>query len=159
MLAKLAVAAAAAMTLAGCSGTAVGTAAQPVARASAPAAQTNVSNGLAAVASTYSLVAIDGHALPFAPAYMKGQGSSVTQVVSGTLTLQANGTFAVATKYREVEAKGVRLYDGKFGGSCAQDGDGYRMFAEGGGETVLTVSGDTATVDNEGILFRYLRQR
>jgi hypothetical protein len=110
------------------------------------------------VASTYSLVAIDGHALPYARVSSEGPGSSPTQVVSGTLDLHADGTFSMSTKYRAAEPQGVRVFDGQFSGACAPDGDAYRLYWNGGGETALTVSGDTVTVNNDGTLFRYVRR-
>jgi hypothetical protein len=161
MWARLALAAAAVTTLVGCNGGATGTAARPTASEPAPATvtQTGVSNGLAAVASTYSLVAIDGHGLPYTRVSAEGPSSSPTQVISGTLVLQANGTFTMSTKYRATEPQGVRVFDGKFDGACAPDGDAYRLYWNGGGETPLTANGDTVTVNNNGTLFRYVRVR
>jgi hypothetical protein len=160
MWAKLALAAAAVTTLVGCYGSTSGTTAQPVASAPAPTTITQTgANGLAAVASTYTLVAIDGHTLPYARSYSKGPVPSPTQVLSGTLSVQANGTFAMSTKYRAVERQVERVFDGQFTGACAPDGNGFRLYWDGGGETALNVRGDTATVDNDGVLFRYLRQR
>lgn len=157
---RSALAAAAVITLVGCTG-AVGSATRPTASAPAPATMTQAgaSNGLAAVASTYTLVAIDGHILPYARTNKDATTAARTEVVSGTLDLQPDGTFAMSTKYRAVEANGERLFDGKFNGACAPDGDRYRLYWNGGGETALTVSGDTATVDNNGTLFRYLKGR
>jgi len=156
----LALAAVVLSTVVGCTG-AVGAGARSSASAPAPATvtQTGVSNGLAGVASVYALAAIDGHALPYARVYTKDPAASVTQVVSGTLDLKPDGTFSMSTKYRAVEAQGERLFDGQFNGACAPDGDGYRLYWNGGGETALSVSGDTAIVNNDGILFRYLRRR
>jgi hypothetical protein len=161
MWARLALGAAAVTTLVGCNGGATGTAARPAAGAPAPAivTQTGVSNGLAAVASTYTLVAIDGHGLPYTRVSAEGPSPSPTQVISGTLVVQANGTFTMSTKYRATEPQGVRVFDGQFDGACAPDGDAYRLYWNGGGETALTVSGDTVTVNNDGTLFRYVRLR
>jgi hypothetical protein len=156
MFAKLALAAAV-TTLVGCS---AGPAARPVVSAPAPApvTQRGVSSGLASVASAYTLVAVDGHALPYAPADTKGETHSA-QVVSGTLDLQPDGTFTMSTQYRAVERQGDRVYDGKASGTCAPEGDDYRLYWNGGGETALTVSGDAVIVNNDGTLFRYLRRR
>lgn len=160
MWAKLAVAAAAVATLAGCNGGTVG-GTRPTASGPAPAVvtQTGASTVLAAVASSYALVAIDGHALPYAKVSSDAQAPAATQVIGGTLDLHADGTFTMSTKYRATEASGVRLFDGQFGGACAPYGDGFRLYWNGGGETALTASGDTVTVDNNGTLFRYLKQR
>jgi len=160
MWARLAFAAAIVTTLAGCNGGTVG-GTRPAASAPAPAivTQTGASTVLAAVASSYALVAIDGHALPYSQVSSDAQAGVATQVISGTLDLRADGTFMMTTKYRATEASGVRLFDGQFGGACAPDGDGYRLYWNGGGETALTASGDTVTVNNNGTLFRYLKQR
>lgn len=160
MRARLALAAAAAATLVGCGGGAVSTAARPVANAPAPTtvAQTGVSNGLAAVAGEYMLITIDDHALPYAHAYSKESSASAAQAVSGTLSLKADGTFAMSTTYRAVDAQGERRFDGRSSGACARDGDAYRLYWDGGGETALTVRGDTLAVTNDGVLFKYLKR-
>jgi hypothetical protein len=159
MWAKLALAAVAVSTLVGCYGPPV-PAAQPVVSAPAPTVtQAGVSTGIAAVVATYTLVSIDDHALPYARVYSKGPVPSPTQVVSGTLTVQPNGTFSMSTKYRAVEPTGERLFEGQFTGACAPDGDAYRLYWDGGGETALAVRGDTAIVTNDGVHFQYLRNR
>ena len=160
MLPKQALAAAAVMALVGCAGGA-GTSAHPLLStpASATATQTGVSSGVAAVASAYTLVAIEGHALPFAPVYGKDATVAPNQVVSGTLNLRPDGTFSVATTYRTPEPQGARTFDGHSNGACAPDGGAYRLFWDGGGETAMTAKGDTVTVTNDGVRFQYLRQR
>jgi hypothetical protein len=121
--------------------------------------QSGVATGIAAVAATYTLVSIDDHALPYARVYTKGPVPSPTQVVSGTLTVQPNGTFSMSTKYRAVEPQGERFFEGQFTGACAPDGDAFRLYWDGGGETALSVRGDTAIVTNDGVHFQYLRNR
>lgn len=157
MWARLALAAAAVSTLVGCYG-APSPAAQPVVSAPAPSTttQSGVSNGIAAAVATYTLVSIDDHALPYAR--VSSKESSPTQVVSGTLTVQPNGTFAMSTKYRAVEPQGEAFFEGRFTGACAPDGDAFRLYWDGGGETALSVRGDTAIVTNDGIHFQYLKQ-
>lgn len=156
MFARLAFAAAAVTALTGCAG---GGAARPIgAPAPAPAVQTAVSSGVSAVASAYTLVSVDGHGLPYARVDAKSETRSTTQIVSGTLDLRPDGTFTMSTQYRSVEPQGARQFDGKASGACAPDGDAYRLYWDGGGETKLTVSGNTVTVNNDGILFRYVRR-
>lgn len=120
--------------------------------------QTGTSNGLYAVAGTYGLLAVDDHALPYSPS-SKSSTLAPTQVVSGVLTLAVNGTFTLSTTYRTVDDQGERRFDGQFTGACARDGDDYRLFWEGGGETAVKTSGDTLTVDRDGVKFRYLKRR
>jgi hypothetical protein len=118
--------------------------------------QTGTSNGLYAIAGTYGLFAIDDHALPYSlPS--KDAGLMPTQVVSGVLTL--NVAFALSTTYRTLDEQGERRFDGQFNGACARDGDDYRLFWEGGGETAVKASGDTLNIDRDGVMFRYLKRR
>ena len=161
MCPRLAFAAAATMTLVGCNAGGAGTAARPLesAAAAATVAQTGVSNGLAAVASAYTLLAVDDHALPYASQRARGSDTPLTEVVSGTLNLERDGTFALSTTYRIAEPQGQRVYEGKFTGACAPQGDGFRLYSEGGGENTLTMKGDTVSVNNNGVVFRYLRRR
>jgi hypothetical protein len=120
--------------------------------------QTGTSNGLYAIAGTYGLFAIDDHALPYSlPS--KDAGLMPTQVVSGVLTLNVNGAFALSTTYRTLDEQGERRFDGQFNGACARDGDDYRLFWEGGGETAVKASGDTLIIDRDGVMFRYLKRR
>lgn len=154
-----ALATAALMTLVGCAGGAVGTTVQPRPQAGPPATvtQTRVSNSLDAVAGIYTLVAIDGHALPYTREAARVGTLAPTEVLSGTLVVNPNGTFTVSTQYRAMEPSGERRFAGLFSGACASVGDAYRLYWDGGGETVLTASGDTVTVDNEGARFQYKR--
>jgi len=155
MWARLAFSAAAVMTLAGCASGAAGTAAGAPAPATGRA---EAAGRLAAVAAEYTLVAIDGHALPYSPKADNDPGVAPTKVVGGTLTVRANGTFLMSTQYSATEAQGERRFDGQFSGSCAPQDEGFRMFWDGGGETPLTVKGDTVIVNNNGVRFHYLRQ-
>ena len=160
MWGRLLVAATVAVSVVGCS---VGIVKQPPATVeqgppTTTVVQTGTSNGLYAIAGTYALLAIDEHALPYTlPA--KDAGLPPTQVVSGTLALTVNGTFALSTAYRSFDDKGERKFDGQFTGACARDGDAYRLFWEGGGETAVKVSADTLTIDRDGAMFRYLKRR
>src|SRR5262245_17532197 len=81
--------------------------------------QTGTSNGLYAIAGTYGLTAIDDHALPYSP---RAQHTELRppQVMSGTLTLTVNGTFAVSTTYRTMDDQGEQRFDGQFNGACAR---------------------------------------
>ena len=120
--------------------------------------QTGTSNGLYVIAGSYDLMAVDNHTLPYSlPA--KDAGLLPTQVVSGTLTLNVAGSFALSTTYRALDDRGERRFDGQFTGACARDGDDYRLFWEGGGETAVKLSADTLMLDRDGVLFRYLKRR
>ena len=157
---KIALAAAAVLPLVGCASGGAGTAQPPVVwPVPAVAMQSGQSSIFGTAASDYTLLSIDGHRLPFAPAATSDAALPPAEVISGTLTLQPNGTFSMSTWYREAVSSGQRLFDNKSSGSCAPDGVGFRMFWDGGGDTQLSISGDSITVNNSGMLFRYLKRR
>ena len=154
---KLAFTIAAAMPLAGCaSSIGAGPSAAPAPAVTMQAGQSNL---FGAVASDYALVSVDGHALPYTPRAASDVSLLPTEIVGGTLTLRANGAFTIATTYRELKSTGLHSFDSKFSGACAPEGDAYRMFWEGGGNTQLAISGDTVMVNNGGVLFRFLKAR
>jgi hypothetical protein len=154
---KLAFTLAAVMPLAGCAGSISpgGSAAAP---APAVATQSGQSGVFGDAATTYALVSVDGHTLPYARA--SGDAGLVPAVIlSGSLLLQANGVFSMTTTYRETLAQGERVYEGKMTGACAPNADGFRMFSDDESEAQLSVSGDTAVVTSNRMVFQYLRRR
>jgi hypothetical protein len=160
MWGRLAVGATVAATVVGCSAGIATTAARTIepVPATTTVVQGGRTSGLEAIAGTYGLAAIGEHALPYS-SQPKDVGLVPTQVVSGTLTLEANGTFALSTTYRTLDDQGERRFDGQFSGACARDGDAYRLFWDGGGETAVKANGDTLTVDRDGVAYRYLKRR
>jgi hypothetical protein len=159
---KIALATAAVLPLVGCASGATGSAAQPMGQAPVPvvAVQSGQSNMFGAAARDYVLLSIDGQRLPYAPTVARNVALAPAEVVSGTLTLQPNGAFSIATFYRDTKPqKNDGGFDIKYSGICAPEGDAYRMFWEGGGDTQLAISGDTVTVNNSGVLFRYVSRR
>ena len=152
---KLALAAAACLPIIGCATGGAGTLQLPP----LPVISFQGESGVfGAAASDYTLLSIDGHRLPYAPTIASDATLPPTEVISGVLALQTNGAFSMSTWYREPEPTGQRLFDNKSSGSCAPDGDAFRMFWDGGGDTKLAISGDTVTVNNGGVLFRYLKR-
>lgn len=113
---------------------------------------------LESIAGQYRLVAIDGHALPFAPA-KKGDAANTESwtVVGGALLVRQNGTFQVETNY---DTKGADLNNSSytFSGTCFSAGNVVRMVWDGGGQTDLRQRGDTVVVNNQGTAFSYLRR-
>lgn|SRR5512146_1620361 len=112
---------------------------------------------LESIAGQYQLVAIDGRALPVAPA-KKGDAANTESwtVVGGTLLVRPNGTFQVETNY---DTKGDTRDNSsyKFSGTCFTAGTVVRMVWDGGGQTDLRLRGDTVVVNNQGTAFSYLR--
>lgn len=99
---------------------------------------------LATLVGEYTLVSIDGHALPYAPSAVK----------SGSFIVNANGTFHLETVYDRAELGGSSA-----SGTCYTEGDDVKMAWDGGGLTNLSLRGDTVTLKREKTLYSYLRKR
>ena len=131
--------------------------ARPTSEPTPGAATAGGTLSLESIAGQYRLVAIDGHALPFAPA-KKGDAANTESwtVVGGALLVRPNGTFQVETNY---DTKGADLNNSKytFSGTCFTAGGVVRMVWDGGGQTDLRVRGDTVVVNNQGTAFSYRR--
>ena len=108
----------------------------------------NQAAGTSELTGTYSLVTIDGHALPYIPSHEGG----APQVVSSTLTLNADGTFRMSMSYGAPSGKTVSR---DFSGTYTQEGNVLNMLWKGAGKTTATFEGSTLTLNNEGILFAY----
>ncbi len=151
MLWKFGLAASALACIVGCS--AARPTSEPTPNASAAASPVS----LESIAGQYRLMAIDGHALPFAPA-KKGDAAKTEAwtVVGGALLVRSNGTFQVETNY---DTKGADLNNSSytFSGTCFTAGSVVRMVWDGGGQTDLRLRGDTVVVNNQGTAFSYLR--
>jgi hypothetical protein len=151
MVRKIAWTAAALAALAGCASGPSGSAPTPN---PAPAGATL---SVASIVGEYRLVAIDGRALPVAPALKNlPSNSEAWPVVAGTLTVQANGTFQLETKY-DPSAAGPRGAF-RFSGTCYNAEDEVKMAWDGGGLTNLTLRADTLVLTNENIRYSYLRR-
>jgi hypothetical protein len=154
---RLAFAAAAVMPLIGCAGS-ISTGGIAAAPAPAVATRAGQSSVFGDAASMYTLFSVDGRSLPYARV-SRDAGLVPAVILSGTLSLEANGVFAMSTTYREALAQGERVYEGKLTGACAPNGDGFRMFSDDESEAQLSVSGDTAIVTSNKMSFRYLKRR
>jgi hypothetical protein len=99
-------------------------------------------------ANTYTLVTVGGHAVPYAP--MQG-GQRSTEIVSATLTLNPDGTFASTMKYGKPTAGETRDLKGTY----IKEGPNYLLSWEGAGQTGVTIEGNKLTMNNEGMLFVY----
>ena len=153
---KLAFTVAAVMPLIGCAGS-VNAGAGAAAPAPAVATQAGQSNVFGNAASSYALVTVDGQTLPYARPTRDAGAPAV--ILGGSLLLQPNGVFSMSTTYREALPQGERVYAGKLTGSCAPNADGFRMYSDDESQAQLSVSGDTAVVKSNGIVFRYLKSR
>ena len=100
---------------------------------------------------TYTLISIDGNKLPYAPPHEGGAPRIL--VLTGTITLNADGTFASAMTY-DLPA-GVSSQ--QFSGTYTRNGSSFILRWKGAGTTTATLEGNTFTMDNEGSLFAYRR--
>ena len=113
----------------------------PAGRAVADTTQTSDHQG------TYALVTINGEKLPCTPPHQGG----APQVLSGAITLKADGTFTSAMSYNLPTGPA----SGQFSGTYTRDGSRFSLQWKGAGTTTATFDGKTFTMDNEGILFAY----
>ena len=112
---------------------------------------------IASVVGEYSLVAVDGRALPYVPRSRAASASLARPVTSGSLTVNANGTFRLQTVYDQPGDSGGSAM--AFAGACYAEGDQVKMVWDGGGLTNITLRGDTVVINREGALYGYLRSR
>lgn len=137
----------------------VGCATARPAPAPTPAGTSSSAAGsLESIAGDYSLVAIDGHALPYPNATSsEATKSSSWPVLGGTLSLRTNGTFHIETTYSTGPA-GTDKNAYQFTGTCFGNGAAFTMVWDGGGETPLAARGDTIVIKNEGRAYSYVRR-
>jgi hypothetical protein len=129
------------------------------AAAPVPAASSAVpALSLESIAGDYTLIAIDGHRLPYAlAAHGDAARAEAWPVLAGTLSLRPNGTFRVETTYNS-NMTGSDKSTYQFSGTCFGSEGEFRMVWDGGGQTAIAVRGDTILVKNEGNAFSYLRR-
>lgn len=113
---------------------------------------------LESIAGEYTLIAIDGHRLPYAlTAHGDAARADAWPVLAGALSLRPNGTFRVETTYNTNMASSDKSTY-QFSGTCFGSEGEFRMVWDGGGQTAIAVRGDTILVKNEGNAFSYLRR-
>lgn len=112
------------------------------------------------LAGVYALVLIDGHQLPYAPAHAGRPANAppMPEVLSSTFRVRPDGSFIMAMSYRSKVGGVERYFDNPFSGTCAPEGDSYVAQWDEAGRTRLTLKGDTLVLDNEGVLFAYLKR-
>jgi hypothetical protein len=115
----------------------------PAGRAASDTTQTSDHQG------TYTLVTVNGNKLPYTPPHKGG----APQVLSGNITLNADGTFASAMSYNLPTG----VVSQQFSGTYTRDGSRFSLQWKGAGTTTATLEGNTFTMDNEGSLFAYRR--
>jgi hypothetical protein len=118
----------------------------PTCKKAAPTAPTQTSD----YTGTYTLVTINGNKIPYTPTHEAG----APEVQSGTITLNADGTFTSAMSYGLPDGK-VASRD--FSGTYTRDGSRFSLQWKGAGVNTATLEGNTFTMNNEGVLFAYVK--
>ena len=113
------------------------------------------------LAGTYTLVTIDGHAIPFAPTHPDAPANAPAppEVVASSLVMRGDGSFILAMGYRRTVDGTQRIFVSPFSGTCTSDGKGIVARWDGAGTTRLMSILDTLVIDNEGIRFAYQKRR
>jgi len=106
------------------------------------------SSGAAQIAGEYTLVSVDGKAVPCVVSH---EGMDVT-MKSGVFTINADGTCRSVSTFSVGSNPDVhRIVDATYDRS----GMDMTMRWKGAGTTKGTVNGDTFTMNNEGMIFTY----
>ncbi len=100
---------------------------------------------------TYNMVSIDGNELPYAPAH---QGQTGPEIVSGSLALNADGTFTMTMDF---QIPGGTRQSSNFEGTYTIEGSEFRLKWEGAGITTGTLEGNKFSFNNEGMIFTFQR--
>jgi hypothetical protein len=97
---------------------------------------------------TYNLVTIDGRPLPYTPPHAGG----APEVLSSTLTLNADGSFQMSMTYRTTPGNSISR---DFTGTYTLKEGTFRFKWEGAGVTPGALDSNTVTINNEGVSFAY----
>jgi hypothetical protein len=108
---------------------------------------TDPSGTPASCVGTYTLVAIDGNPLPYAPLH---EGRRLIIVQSGTSTLKPDGTFTSTMSYTNPTGA---AFSRDFSGTYTLEDNRIAYTWHGAGRTTATIDGNTITMDNEGVLY------
>ena len=114
-----------------------------------------------ALAGSYALVSIDGHELPYAPRHpgMPANAPPPPMVVSSLFTISGDSTFQQTMSYRITREGAGQVMERNFRGTYLRKDSSYIFTWVNAGQTPVTLRGDTLVLNNEGMLFTYLRQR
>ena len=107
---------------------------------------------IATVAGDYTLVTVDGNALPYRP--KSAAGVAARAIVAGSFIVKENGTFRLETSYAAESAPNAAAT-----GTCYPEDGTMKMVWDGGGLTNMTQRGDTLFLNREGSQYGYLRRR
>jgi len=98
---------------------------------------------------TYSMVSIDDNELPYTPTH---QGQKGPEIISGSMTLNADGTFVFSMSYRNPSGA---IGENNLEGTYTVEGSEFRLQWQGAGITLGTLDGDSFSFNNEGMVFTF----
>ncbi len=102
------------------------------------------------LAGVYALVSVDGKPVQ---ASVSHEGAML-EVRSGTFTISADGT--CSSRIIMVPPSGTEVIR-EVNATCTKDGSNLNMQWKGAGRTVGTFQGNTFTMNNEGMIFLYMK--
>ncbi len=113
------------------------------------------------LAGKYNLATVAGRPVPVAMSEpgRPADAPPPPTVVAGIFSIDSAGSFRLAMTYRIKRDTTERTISREFTGSYTRSGAGWDFQWTGAGTTPVTLSGDTLTMNNEGVAFVYLRQR
>jgi hypothetical protein len=112
------------------------------------------------LAGTYVLLNIDGHPVPYAPIHpeMPADAPPPPTIVGSTFTVNPDSTFRLTMSYRMTVRDVAEVVEREFSGTYVREGAGYKFTWLNAGQTPVTLQGDTLILNNEGMLFAYVRR-
>jgi hypothetical protein len=112
------------------------------------------------LAGAYQLVTVDGHPIPYAPEHpgRPADAPPGPEVLAATMVIRADGSLMLAMAYRMGTGEAQQFRAMPFSGTAAADGEKYTVKWEGAGMTPLTLVKDTLAMDNEGMIFKYVKR-
>jgi hypothetical protein len=79
-------------------------------------------------------------------------------IVGSTFTVNSDSTFRSTMSYRMTVRDVPQVVEREFSGTYAREGAGYKFTWLNAGQTPVTLQGDTLILNNEGMLFAYVRR-
>jgi hypothetical protein len=113
--------------------------------------------GASSAVGTWNLVTINGSPLPFIVAQTANPVYKL-EILSDQFVASSSGAFSDAITYRETNGTTVTTTTDNAVGTWSQSGNTVTVTDDLGTVTMVTISGNTATVSGSGSTAVYLRQ-
>jgi hypothetical protein len=112
----------------------------------------------AQVAGTWNLQTVNGSPLPYTVAFLAGPPVYKLELISDTFVTAANGTYTEAFTSRETDGSTVTTSTENDTGTWSQNGSSLTVTASDGTVNTATISGNTITLNQQGLVAVYRRQ-